>query len=316
MSEQSSQLFRRTVPSGGGTYGRSQAPLHCTAAVEARLGTATGLDDFSRKAQFVTYESHRAMFEARNTRLRPRDEAGGPTPRLSQPAPYSAVWQTYEAVDGDGAYYGARKGCEPVHVQADPVSGRVIAVNRTARPITNATLTAHYYDLDGRRLVPEQRKRVNVGPSATASVFTADRMDSLPPFHLLRLLLEDPLGQVLSENTYWRYREAADMRSLNTARQTRVAAELGAPGRNDGRRTLTASLRNHGTAVAAMVRLCLLDGETGDRVLPTLYGDNYLWLLPGESRTVSLSWPPSALPADHRPKLRLDGYNVPRAYAR
>ena len=59
-----------------------------------------------------------------------------------------------------------------------------------------------------------------------------------------------------------------------------------------------------------MVRLSLLD-EGGARVQPTLYDDNYLWLLPGESRTVTLSWPASALPSG-RPKLRVEGYKTPR----
>jgi len=62
-----------------------------------------------------------------------------------------------------------------------------------------------------------------------------------------------------------------------------------------------------------MVRVSLRDGK-GDRVLPTLYGDNYLWLLPGESRTVTLSWPASALRSG-RPVVRVEGYNVPAATA-
>ena len=38
-------------------------------AIETRLGAATGLDDFCVKAQFINYESIRAMFEAWNTKL-------------------------------------------------------------------------------------------------------------------------------------------------------------------------------------------------------------------------------------------------------
>jgi hypothetical protein len=38
-----------------------------------------------------------------------------------------------------------------------------------------------------------------------------------------------------------------------------------------------------------MVRLAVRDGH-GDRVLPVRYDDNYFWLLPGESRSVALTW--------------------------
>ncbi|MFE5812657.1 hypothetical protein ACFQ6S_04435 [Streptomyces sp. NPDC056479] len=61
-----------------------------------------------------------------------------------------------------------------------------------------------------------------------------------------------------------------------------------------------------------MVRAALLDAESGDRVLPTLYSDNYLWPLPGESRTLTLSWPASAL-VSGSPAVGVEGYNVPMA---
>ncbi|MEU8846635.1 hypothetical protein AB0C70_10425 [Streptomyces sp. NPDC048564] len=81
--------------------------------------------------------------------------------------------------------------------------------------------------------------------------------------------------------------------------------------RSGDRHGLTARIRNRGTTVAyAVVRLSLLDAGSGHRVLPTLYGDNYLWLLPGESRTVTLSWPAASL-ASGSPAVRLEGYNVP-----
>ncbi|WP_018545930.1 glycoside hydrolase family 2 protein [Streptomyces sp. LaPpAH-108] len=91
-------------------------------------------------------------------------------------------------------------------------------------------------------------------------------------------------------------------------------AVTGPRGRSDGRHELTAEMTNRGTSVAAMVRLSLVDTRSGDRVLPAEYDDNYLWLLPGESRTVTVSWPGSAAVA--RPGLRAEGYNVPEVTGR
>ncbi|RYJ25337.1 glycosyl hydrolase [Streptomyces sp. L-9-10] len=105
------------------------------------------------------------------------------------------------------------------------------------------------------------------------------------------------------------------MRALNKTRAVRITADLGHVSRSGARRTMTATVRNRRAAVASMVRLSLLDAQNGRRVLPTLYSDNYLWLLPGESRTVTLSWPADALHSG-RPALRTEAYNSARTLTR
>ncbi|MFJ5265307.1 discoidin domain-containing protein [Streptomyces sp. NPDC088387] len=285
----------------------NQAPKNYKAAIESRLGEATGLEDFARKAQFVNYENGRAMFEAWNANL--WDNATGLMLWMSHPAWHSTVWQTYDYdFDVNGMYYGTRSACEPLHVQADPVKWQVIAVNHTGSDVKGATVTARLYDLTGRQVGRSRSTRLDVARSAKAEAFTAAFGDDLPDLHLLRLTLEDGRGRELSRNTYWRYREPAAMQGLNKVRQVTVSGSIGKVSRSGDRHELTATVRNRGSAVAAMVRLSLVDEKSGDRVLPTLYSDNYLWLLPGESRTVTLSWPADSLPS-HRPALRLEAYN-------
>lgn len=72
-------------------------------------------------------------------------------------------------------------------------------------------------------------------------------------------------------------------------------------------KNLTSTVTNEGSVVAVMVRLSLQD-QNGARVLPTQYSENYLWLLPGENRQVSISRPDgSAL--GHRPHVTAQAYN-------
>ncbi|MFJ9539046.1 discoidin domain-containing protein [Streptomyces sp. NPDC101225] len=283
----------------------NQAPQNYRAAIESRLGTAEDLDDFCRKAQFVNYENHRAMFEAWNAHL--WHDASGLMLWMSHPAWYSTVWQTYDYdFDVNGAYYGARKAGEPVHVQLGAEDGRVIAVNHTPGSIEGATVSARRYDLAGRALGAERRASVDVAPSSTADAFTLDGGDGLPALHLLRLRLTDAHGGLLSENTYWRYGKPGDMRALSSLAPSRVSVDTTGRRRTGPRRELTARLRNRGSSVAAMVRVSLVDAR-GHRVLPALYSDNYLWLLPGESRTLTVSWPAEAAAAA---TLRVEPYNT------
>ena len=287
----------------------NQAPSQYVAAVEARLQASGTLEDFACKAQFVNYENARAMFEAWNANL--WADASGLMLWMSHPAWHSTVWQTYDYdFDVNGMYYGARSACEPVHVQADPVKWQVVALNHTPHALTGTTVSAQLLDLSGTRLGAPQNATLDIAAANSAKAFAVAWTDALPDLHLLRLTLRDAAGRTLSQNTYWRYRTPAAMQALNTMPKTRIAATLGRVTRSgDGRRQATATVSNQGSAVAAMVRLSLLDRGTGERILPTLYDENYVWLLPGETRTVGVSFPADAV-SGGAPELRVEGYNT------
>jgi Exo-beta-D-glucosaminidase Ig-fold domain len=282
------------------THG-NQAPQSYQAAIDARLSPSGSLEEFSRKAQFVNYESMRAIFEAWNAKL--WHNASGVLLWMSNPAWHSTVWQTYDYdLDVNGSYYGSRKGCEAHHVQADLSSWQVTAVNHTPAAVPGATVTAQLSDLTGAPLGAQQKQTVDIAASDIAGAFAVPFTADLPALHLLRLRLTDRTGALLSENTYWRYRADTDLRALNDVASTRLAVTL----RPAGPGTYTATVRNTGGTVAAMVRLSLREGNGTDRVLPTLYGDNFFWLLPGETRTVTVA-PRRAV---SRPRLLAEGYNT------
>jgi hypothetical protein len=280
----------------------NQSPQTYQAAIDARLAPSSSLDEFCRKAQFVNYESMRAIFEAWNAKL--WQNASGVLLWMSHPAWHSTVWQTYDYdLDVNGSYYGARKGCEAHHVQADLSTWQVTAVNHTPTAVHAATVSAQLYDLTGVPLGDAQQQQLDIAASAATASFSVPFTGALPALHLLRLRMTDAHGTVLSENTYWRYRADTDLRALNAVPKTQVSTSLKSSGGG-----YTATVHNTGRNVAAMIRLSLREHNGTDRVLPTLYGDNYFWLLPGESRTVTVS--PRRMVS--RPRLLVEGYNVRR----
>ena len=77
----------------------------------------------------------------------------------------------------------------------------------------------------------------------------------------------------------------------------------------DDRWLLTTELNNKSATPALMVRLKAVREKSGDRILPVLYSDNYIALLPGNRQTISTE----ILDADTRgenPKIVIDGFNV------
>jgi Exo-beta-D-glucosaminidase Ig-fold domain len=75
-----------------------------------------------------------------------------------------------------------------------------------------------------------------------------------------------------------------------------------------GENQLAVTLGNDGHAVAAMIVLSLRDRDSGQRILPARYSENHLWLLPGETRDVTVSWRGGRQPAV--PEVAVSGYNV------
>ena len=92
-----------------------------------------------------------------------------------------------------------------------------------------------------------------------------------------------------------------------------VLASLGARDRGiqqqDGRWILATNLRNPSSHPALMVRVKVVREKTGDRILPAIYSDNYLALMPGESEGVRVE----LAVADSRgekPRIVVEGFNV------
>jgi hypothetical protein len=58
-----------------------------------------------------------------------------------------------------------------------------------------------------------------------------------------------------------------------------------------------------------MARLRVSRGTSGTRVLPVFYEDNYISLVPGEKRPVSLTFATADL-AGESPRLTVEGWNI------
>jgi hypothetical protein len=71
---------------------------------------------------------------------------------------------------------------------------------------------------------------------------------------------------------------------------------------------VTGKLTNFGKTPALAIKLTLRNAQTGERILPAYYEDNYFSLLPGQSREFRVEAGPTA---EHA-QLDLDGWNVER----
>lgn len=132
---------------------------------------------------------------------------------------------------------------------------------------------------------------------------------------LVSLRLTDEAGRLVSENFYWRGKDPAAYRALNSLPPAPVRATL-LPGLTSGAieggdRLLQVSLINEGQVAALATKITLTDAA-GARILPAYYSDNYISLLPGQRRTIEIRYPQSITAT---PKIALRGWNVVPAVA-
>jgi hypothetical protein len=110
---------------------------------------------------------------------------------------------------------------------------------------------------------------------------------------------------VLSENLYW----LPDSTGNYTFLQKLPATTIRATAENAGDGKIDLKLANdEQNPLAFFIRISLIDSDSGERILPVFYTENYISLEPGRNRVVQLEYP--AHLEREKLKIRLEGWNV------
>ena len=251
------------------------------AILDGYLGKPENVRQFIEWGQWVNYDTHRAMYESS------QQERKGLLIWMTHSCWPSMVWQTYDYYfEPTAAYFAIKKACEPLHLQYNAEKQTIEAVNIAAGS-RKLTATAEYYDMHGR-LMAKDVKEIRLDSDQTLTVMGAQRFEmGGKGVWFLRLKLHEN-GQQIAENTYVQGEKDGEFGALRTVPTTQLASNFVPRRKGDewkGRVVVT----NKGTEPALMVRLNL-KGSDGNQILPVMYSDNYFHLMPGESRTIDVSW--------------------------
>ncbi|MFE0386094.1 sugar-binding domain-containing protein [Streptomyces bungoensis] len=318
-------------------YHRSPSPVFGTLkiydhALTGRYGAPTGLTDYVRKAQLAQYENVRAQFEAYGRNATDADRpATGVVYWMFNSGWTSLHWQlTDRYLDQGGAYFGAKKANEPLHVQYSYDNRSVVVVNRRHAPASGLTARATLFNPDGRQTY--DRTVAGVAVRGDGAHGTALTLPSAVPgrssTYLLRLTLTDAGGREVSRNVYWLSTRAdtldwahtdwyytpttsyADLRGLSSMARVPVAATASTRS-SGGTSTTTVTVRHAGTGrtPSLLTDVHLVDAH-GRPVLPVRWSDNEVGLWPGESVTLTATYRTADLHGS-APRVRVSGWNTP-----
>ena len=290
-------------------------------AMNARYGPAEDLDDFALKAQMVNYEAMLPMFESFSLR---RPLATGVVQWMLNAAWPKMFWQFYDYyLVPTGAFYAARDANRPVHIALDHGTREIVAVNDTGEPLRG---TARVRVLDSSsRVLFDERRPVNVGPHARDKVLPLPASAS-GQFHFVDARIEGSGGDPLASNFYWLparpdvldwennkwfytpTKEFADLKAVNDLPPARISVDHRFLDVAEGTE-VEVTLRNDGPHLAFFIELEVAGRESGRLAAPIFWDDNYISVLPGESRTVRATFPPHALEGE-APVFRYQGMNI------
>jgi hypothetical protein len=269
--------------------------------IDRSYGGATNAADWVQLAQFINYEGYRAMFEAQGKNRM------GLLIWMSHPCWPSFVWQTYDYyLEPTAGYFGAKKASEPLHIQWNPAVDGVEVVNYSGGDARGLTARAQIVNMDGT--VQWEKSAALDSPEDSVNMpFKMEYPTALSPVHFIRLKLMRGDGLV-SENFYWRGTEEENYRALRDLPKVKLDATTRVT-RQGNRWMLTAEVSNPSKSPALMIRLKAVREKTGDRILPALYSDNYIALMPGERRTVTIELGDADTRGEN-PRVVMEGFNV------
>jgi Exo-beta-D-glucosaminidase Ig-fold domain len=210
---------------------------------------------------------------------------------MTQPAWPSTMWQILSSdYDTQASFYGTMKACEPVHVQLNLATYQVDVINTTTTARTGLSVGAKVYSL-ANALLFQATERKDVGADSSIGSLRLDLAPYLAQgMVIVELELQDAAGKVVSQNLYWLGAKSSSYRELTHLAPSLLKMEASAT-RSGDMVTVKVQLTNAGTIVSLANKLTLIAAKDGTRILPAYFSDNYISLLPGETRSVEVQYP-------------------------
>jgi exo-1,4-beta-D-glucosaminidase len=292
-------------------------------AFNNRYGEQHNVEDFTFKSQASNLESMRSMFEAfainrSNTTGIVQWMYNSPWPKL--------IWQFWDYnLLPNAAFYGARLGARPINIAYNYGDNSVYVSNLNPNTTQNLNAKIQIFDFDGKILF-NQKEKVSVKGNASEKIVALQSNTEYSKVYFLKLNLTDGNGKSIADNFYWLSTkkdifdfkksdwintpliEYADFTSLDQLPKVKIETQNSIKKEN-ANYEMTVKLRNPSTNIAFLIELSVVGEISGKSIVPVLWDDNYVSLIPNESKIIKVTFPASALNGE-KPIFKYKGWNV------
>jgi exo-1,4-beta-D-glucosaminidase len=288
-------------------HGANQYYQPYDAAVHRVYGEQATVGDYVWQGHLATADQHRAMFEAVNHRL--WAITSGFTQWKINSAWPDVQWQIFDwFLKPMVSYYFIKRANEPVHIQLGLLEPMVTVVNHSLEPRSGLQVRARVLD-PSMRVLFDKQESADVAANAYRDIFELPRLPDLPPVYFVRLDLSDATGRRVSDNLYWLpAQKGGSMQALHSLPPVKLRATYKVESHGK-EKVARVKVTNPTGQIAFFVQLALVQVRDGAEILPIWWDDNYVSLLPGESREVTATFAAKDAGKDE-PTLEVGGWNV------
>ena len=292
-------------------------------ALNAKYGDPKDLNDLIFKAQLMNYEAIRPMFESH---VMNRPIATGVVQwMLNSPWP-EFYWQLYDySLMPTGAYYGTKKAASPIGIMYNYFDQTIHLSNDTQTDLSNLKAEVKLLDADSK-VIFEKRISTNLGINKTLKALKIPEFKGKNQVYFLDLKLKNQSGEIIADNFYWLatqkdqmdwsqkfwfytpQKQYADFTQLNVLPKAKIVVSKNV--KNEGNEYVTTlKITNQSDNIAFFIEAELNDNEKDAAIVPVFWSDNYISLLPKESKTISVKCYKKDA-GDKEPKVKINGYNI------
>lgn len=290
---------------------------------ENRYWKETHVEDFAFNVQMSNYEAVRAMFEA--FVVKRNSGATGVVQWMLNSAWPEMVWQLYDwYLNPNGAYFGTKAANKPVNLIYNYGDKNVYLSNELFK---DTMLIAHIqlYDIASKKVV-DRKMPVMAKAESVESIFPLSEIAAPSDVYFLSMKLsgtDNPEDAVTNsfywlsakedkpdfEKSEWFYtpnKEFASFSRLKDLSPVEINARWNIAPRGK-RKVATVTLTNPSDKIAFFIEM-RVTGQDRETVLPVVWSDNYISLLPNETRTFEAVF--TSDEADDKLAITYKGFNV------
>jgi exo-1,4-beta-D-glucosaminidase len=292
-------------------------------ALNKRYGESQNIFEFEKKAQLASYEAIRPMFESFAVN---KAEAGGIIQWMLNASWPKLYWQLYDYyLMPNSAFFGTQSALKPLNIIYNYGNNGIYISNDFQHDFEQLTAEIKILDMNSN-MVSNQKIPFSVKAYTSQKLADMPALKKITPVYFADLRILSADGKELSHSFYWLSvktdvpdfkhsnwyitptKDYADFKALAKLPKAEVKSDVKTEVQGD-KTLVTVQLKNTSEKLAFFMELKAKGKTSKELILPVFWNENYVSLLPGEERTLTVKINTTDLKGD-QPEIEINGFNI------